>query len=523
MLKETIQEVLFTPLKALRLRYLPLLMIYFAFGASTFTGIAESVWVKEHLSLSAEALIMIGVWVSLPWTIKIIFGQFVDSMPILRSPRKSYIFIAAGLMTIGYLLLAGLAGEWKLVMQLGSKNQLYIAASLISVIGLVLQDVVADAMTVEVVKRTDGPDHAPRDPQDIKEDLAMVQLLGRLALSLGIFVVAGLGGWLADILSYETMFLLGLAIPVISISGSLMVKLDTPARKPINIKVLVGGLIYAIFVVFMSMTTFEFNQEIVFLVSMLVVCYLIFTVTHELSRPVLSALISAAVVIFVYRATPGVGPGITWWYLDELQFDKSFLGTLSQVGAGLSILGMWFGAKLITEKPINQVLIWLTIIGFIVGMPPILMFYGFHEWTQEVFGFGAKAIALVDTAVSSPFAQLSMIPMLALVAIHAPKGNAATWFALMASLMNLALTAGTLFTKYLNKIWIVTREIKDNTGNIIVPADYSNLGLLMIVASFIGLIVPLLIIWLFMSKNGKEAIKIQQEQEVSLASSHQSN
>ena len=39
-------------------------------------------------------------------------------------------------------------------------------------------------------------------------------------------------------------------------------------------------------------------------------------------------------------------------------------------------------------------------------------------------------------------AQLSMIPLLTLVAIYAPAGHRATWFALMASLMNLALVAG---------------------------------------------------------------------------------
>ena len=43
-----------------------------------------------------------------------------------------------------------------------------------------------------------------------------------------------------------------------------------------------------------------------------------------------------------------------------------------------------------------------------------------------------------------------MIPLLTLIAIYAPAGHRATWFALMASLMNLALVAGELQTKYLN-------------------------------------------------------------------------
>ena len=74
-----------------------------------------------------------------------------------------------------------------------------------------------------------------------------------------------------------------------------------------------------------------------------------------------------------------------------------------------------------------------------------------------MFGFGARSIALIDAAAASPLAQVSMIPLLTLIAVHAPPGHRATWFALMASLMNLALVAGELQTKYLNLIFHVDR------------------------------------------------------------------
>ena len=76
-----------------------------------------------------------------------------------------------------------------------------------------------------------------------------------------------------------------------------------------------------------------------------------------------------------------------------------------------------------------------------------------NEVTERLFGIGARSIALFDAAASSPLDQLGMIPLLTLVAIYAPPGHRATWFALMASLMNLALVAGALGTKYLNLIF----------------------------------------------------------------------
>ena len=81
------------------------------------------------------------------------------------------------------------------------------------VIGTVVQDVVADAMSTEVVARTDA-DGNERPDDEVRAELGMVQVLGRLALSAGILAVAGLSGWLANMMSRQTVFLLGLIIPV---------------------------------------------------------------------------------------------------------------------------------------------------------------------------------------------------------------------------------------------------------------------------------------------------------------------
>src|SRR5262249_38804450 len=117
--------------------------------------------------------------------------------------------------------------------------------------------------------------------------------------------------------------------------------------------------------------------------------------------------------------------------------------------------------------------------------------YGVHQWTQTVFGFGARTIAFVDAAASSPFVQLSMVPLLTLTAYFAPPGHRATWFALMASLMNIALVASQLQTKYLNEIFVVGR------------GQYSELGPLVISAVTLSFIMPVGAIALF----GKRVVR----------------
>ena len=63
---------------------------------------------------------------------------------------------------------------------------------------------------------------------------------------------------------------------------------------------------------------------------------------------------------------------------------------------------------------------------------------------------------------------------------------------MVASFTNLALSASSLGTKYLNQIFVVTREVRDaQTGAITIEADYSELGLLLITAAVITVALPL--------------------------------
>ena len=94
----------------------------------------------------------------------------------------------------------------------------------------------------------------------------------------------------------------------------------------------------------------------------------------------------------------------------------------------------------------------------------------------------ARFIAIANTALESPLGQIFMVPLLAWIAHSAPSHLKATFFAVMASFTNLALSASQLGTKYLNEIFVISR------------GEYSELGALMIAVLLIGLIVPFIAI-----------------------------
>ena len=469
------------PILGFRRQYVPLVMVYFAYGALGLIDVTRDMWIKESLRLSPSELAGIGVWLSLPWTVKMVFGQLVDSVPIFGSQRRAYILIGAALTACGMLVLAAAAAG---MLRLAHPEQAYLLGSLLIVVGTLVQDVVADAMSTEVVPRTDAAGN-PRPEHDIRAELGLVQVLGRLALSFGILAVAGASGWLAGFLGRPTVFLLGLVVPAISVVGVFLIRAEEVERRPLDWRILGGGIAFGAVVVALGTGGVPFAQEVIFTLSMVVICTMLVLVTRELDAGARRAILFTSIIIFAFRATPSVGDGYFWWTLDVLKFDESFYGVLRQTGAILSIVALWVFSKQLTEYSVTKVLFWLAVVGTLLSLPNIGLFYGLHEWTEATFGFGARTIAVVDAAAASPFVQLSMVPLLTLIAYYAPPGQRATWFALMASFMNLALVAGQLQTKYLNQIYVVER------------GAYGELGALLIVATALAFILPVAAIALF--------------------------
>lgn len=254
-----------------------------------------------------------------------------------------------------------------------------------------------------------------------------------------------------------------------------------------------GSLLFVVFTLTVGLDPLPYNEEIVFAGSMAIVVFLIVRLTRELEPDARATLVGTVIVIFVFRAIPTPGPGATRWMIDELGFDQQFLPVLSLIGSVLTLAGMFIFRRFMAERSIAYVVGALTIAAFVLALPIVGMYYGLHEWTAARTGgvVDARFIALIDTALESPLGQIAMIPMLAWIANSAPANLKATYFAVMASFTNLALSLSQLGTKYLNQIFIVTREIRDRAADAVqVPADYSQLDDLLILQVLIGLALP---------------------------------
>jgi hypothetical protein len=450
-----IVDTILAPIRACRLAYLPLLMVYFASGAIGLTAVADQFWVKKSLTMTPADLAALAVWLQVPWSCKMVVSALVDSVPVAGSQRHSYVFIGGGLIAAGLGLLAAAAAGW---ITFASLETIYIVASLLTVVGAVVQEVVADAMSAEVVAR-EHPEGGPRAQAEIDRDLAMVQVLGRLAYSIGAFVVAWLAGWLAEIMSYAAVFALGLIIPAISVMGGMIVPAEQTERRPIDRRMLGGGALFALVAIGLGVSGLAFAQEILFVVSMGVVLYLMRHMIGELDPDTKARFIAVAIAAFAFRAPPLLGDGYRWFTMDRLGFDERFFGTLQLTGTGIGLVTMWFLVDAATRRSSRSLLLGLTLIAAVLWLPSLMIVNGLHHWTEANLGLGARQIALVDEAAQSPLASLATVPLLTMIAATAPAAQRATWFALAASLMSLAVVASSLITKYLNQIFPVDRGV----------------------------------------------------------------
>lgn len=513
----------------LRWSYLPPLMVYLAAGVSGLTAIVSTFFVKDYLGLSAAFLAGLGFWAGIPWVMKMPLGHLVD---LVWRWKALLVYLGAALIALSMAIMYALIAETERMVALLDAETWYVVAALLAPSGYVVQDVVADAMTVEAVPLHDA-EGRPFAEAEVKAMHTTMQTLGRFAIIGGLALVALANIWLFEGVAelseaekraiYARLYLFALAIPVISVAGVSLGALGLRLRQRrlrrqgvaraelerlarggegearADPWIFGGSLAFVAFILATGLAKVPFAQEIVFLGSLAIVLFLMHRLVQALEPAARRALVGTAIIVFLFRAVPLPGAGATWFSIDVLGFDQQFLSVLSLITSGLALAGMLLLRPVMATRSIAYVVVLLSLAAGLLMLPNIGLYYGIQDWTAGWSGglIDARFIAVLDTALESPLAQIAMIPMLAWIAKNAPARLKATFFAVMASFTNLALSASSLATKYLNQVFLVTREVRDPaTGALEVAADYGQLGHLLILVALVTVLVPLATVFL---------------------------
>ncbi len=209
----------------MRLSYLPPLMVYMAYGISGLTGIVGTFFVKDYLGLSASFLAALGFWAGIPWALKMPIGHLVD---LLWRWKGWLVGLGAGLLAVSLGIMAALIGSREAMTSILPAEVWYVISTLLGPIGYVVQDAVADAMTVDAVPRVD--ERGQRfDQPTLKLMHTTMQTLGRVAIigggilvsMINVYVFTGVEGLpQAEVVGlYQKVYFMALTIPFVSVLG----------------------------------------------------------------------------------------------------------------------------------------------------------------------------------------------------------------------------------------------------------------------------------------------------------------
>ena len=346
--------------------------------------------------------------------------------------------------------------------------------------GLVIQDLIADALCVELVPKSDdtGKEFTK---EEMRNNYGSVQLIGRISLMFGFLLASFIGGYIAQRFTYKNIVIFLFIIPIFSGMSILFLKKFIKQNYEKNRKLLYLILSFGLLFILCSIPEYNFKEEVIFIINLFFTVYMFKTIISHLTPEQKTNLILVGIVIFAYRIQPTPGSGIEWWQIDVLKFTPMFFAILNQISMILGFIGTWILSPYFLRKGIFFTVVFLSIIELILKIPIIGMAYGLHEWTMQHLGFGAKTIALIDISIEGPFSVAFMVPMLALSSYYAPKkNNIVVWFALTASWFNIPFALGRVISKHINHIFIIERGV------------YTNVSDLLIYTSAIGFIFPVI-------------------------------
>ena len=236
------------------------------------------------------------------------------------------VFTGATVIAASLLIMHGLIGHTAMMSNILPVETWYVISVILAPVGYVIQDVVADAMTVEAVPTMDE-DGSPFSNHHTKAMHTTMQMLGRFAIIGGTVLVALANVILfsgVDDLSeiqrlelYADIYLYALIIPAISVFGVLLAwylavksardfsdrgivtpTVDTIREKTeVNWSVLLGSLIFVIFSVSIGALNLPFAQEIVFAGSAAIILFLMSRLVSYLPESQRLMIVGTAIII----------------------------------------------------------------------------------------------------------------------------------------------------------------------------------------------------------------------------------
>ena len=341
--------------------------VYFVQGiGSPDSGIAGQpvlYLLKEHIGLTAAQTAYFLTIMALPWNVKPLSGLLSDFLPLWGYRRKSYLVLVNTAMVLCWL---------SLVFAPAYTYGFLLSALTACALGFAFSDVLCDALMVETGK-----------PIGMTGRFQSVQWMG---LNLAA-VIAGIGGgYIAQHLSYATIFCIAGAFPLMTVAMTLLVVREKRSRVDRE----------------QARRTFTSLKQLVKLRNLWIVIGF----------------------LFLWNFSPSFGAPLFYYMRDTLGFSKIFIGSIESVESVGRIVGAGFFWYFCRRLPLRK----LINVSIGIGVVAALGYLGLIGHRTAVFlQFSIGMISMV-----------AHLTMLDLAARNCPDWVEGTAFALLMSVFNIA-------------------------------------------------------------------------------------
>ncbi|MEB3281854.1 MAG: folate/biopterin family MFS transporter [Lyngbya sp.] len=410
-IKESIKKNIFFGKKPTP-ELIAILLVYFVQGTLGLARLAVSFFLKDDLGMTpAEVSAMLGI-VVLPWVIKPVFGFISDGLPLFGYRRRPYLILSGFLGAIAWVAMAT-------VVDSPLTATLVITLSSLSV---AISDVIVDSLVVE------------RARKESLSDVGSLQSLCWGTSALGGLITAYLSGFLLEVFTVQTVFLITASFPLI-VCGVAWLITEEKVGDRSNLDAV--------------------KQQI-----------------RQLRQAVTQKAIWLPMAfVFIWQATPTADSAFFYFTTNELGFQPEFLGRVRLVTSIASLVGVLLFQRFFKTIPFRKIFTWSTILSAVLGMTMLLLV----THANRAIGIEDHWFSLGDSLILTVMGQVAYMPVLVLAARLCPPGVEATLFALLMSIYNMAgllsHESGALLTHLLG----VTEHQFDNLWILVIMTNVSTL------------------------------------------------
>jgi folate/biopterin transporter len=407
---------------------------YFALGLLLklpFVALRESLRHELGASPATQSLVL-GVIVSLPWSLKIPIAFMSDVLPLCGMRRKPYMLIGSLLCATMWAATGrGIGGH-----SLGAFGALAFLATL----GMLICDVMADAVVVERMREIETP--------QTKGAIQSACWVARFAGSIGGLLLGG-GLLTAEVLSPRGVFTLTALVPLVIVVPPLVLMEDASARRGES-----------------GAATATASDGASLLATAKARAALIWSTVTLVSvwQPML--------FVFAYAATPRSTDAFANFLLGPLSFSDAAYAQILAAGYVAQIGGSVLYSSVLAKMERRRMFALVITAAFFLTLTQLVLITGANRaWgvSDYVFAFG-------DEVVNDAAAFLIQMPIFVMCAELCPVGVEGSIFALTTTVNNVGVTVSGALGGALTAAFGVTLE------------DFSHLAALCTATAFASLI-----------------------------------